>query len=245
MKPKVLVIRAAGSNCENETAWAYELAGAKADIKHINSWLDKPSMLDDYQGLAIPGGFSYGDDIASGKILANQLRFNLMQPIEKLLSRGGLILGICNGFQVLVKAGLLGQGQVTLTHNDSGKYIDTWVRLKNAKSKCLFLKNEDEMDLPIAHAEGKIVLKQGHKLAKMESAGEIALYYEGFNPNGSEGDIAGLCDPSGQILGLMPHPERFLRFENHPQWTRQEAPVDGKGDGFAIFKNAVEHMNEL
>lgn len=245
MKPKVLVVRAAGTNCENETAWAYELAGAETKIVHINQWLNNPNLLDDYQGLAIPGGFSYGDDIASGRIFANQLRFNLMDSIQNLIKRGGLILGICNGFQVLVKSGLLGGGDVTLTHNDNGKYLDTWVPLKKAKNNCVFLKNIDEIELPIAHAEGRIILKEGSSVEKISGNGQIALYYNGKNPNGSDGDIAGLCDERGQIFGLMPHPERFLRFENHPQWTRKTPPADGLGQGYSIFKNAVDHLNDL
>jgi len=244
MSANVLVVRAAGSNCENETAWAFELAGATTEIVHINRWLDNPDLLDDFQALAIPGGFSYGDDIASGRIFANQLRFNLMDSIQKLLDRKGLILGICNGFQVLVKAGLLGNNSVTLTHNDSGKYIDTWVSLKKTSNNSIFFKGIDNLELPIAHAEGRIVLQNNNSSEKI-TAKEIALCYDGCNPNGSEGNIAGLCDDSGQILGLMPHPERYLRFENHPQWTRKKASDDGRGEGFAIFKNAVDYLNEL
>ena len=245
MKPKVLVIRAAGTNCENETAWAFELAGCDTEIVHVNRWLENPTLLDGFQGLAIPGGFSYGDDIASGKIFANQLRLNLIDNIQNLLSRGGLILGICNGFQVLVKSGLLGRGQATLTHNDNGKYLDRWVPLKTAGSKSIFLQGIDTLDLPIAHAEGRIVLDSSTNLDTIMQSGDVALTYNNDNPNGSTGDIAGLCDETGQIFGLMPHPERYLRFENHPQWTRRERPEDGRGEGFAIFQNAFKHLNEL
>jgi len=245
MKPKILILRAAGTNCERETAWGYQLAGAETEIIHINRLVEKPDILDSYQALTIPGGFSYGDDIGSGKIFANQLKFNLMESIDRLIDRKGLILGICNGFQVLIKSGLLGEGVSTLTHNDSGKYIDIWVKLKVNGSASVFLKNLEDLELPIAHAEGKFVMKDADSLDTMNQKELIALSYNGVNPNGSENNIAGLCDSSGQILGLMPHPERFLRFENHPRWTRMKRPEDDKGTGLRIFENAVRYLNEL
>ncbi|MGE4159977.1 MAG: phosphoribosylformylglycinamidine synthase subunit PurQ [Planctomycetota bacterium] len=242
-QPRVLVIRAAGTNCDRETAWAFSLAGASPETLHVNQCLEKPALLDSFDALAIPGGFSYGDDIASGKIFANQLRLKLLDPIGRLVARGGLVIGICNGFQVLVKSGLLGERKVTLTHNDHGAYRDEWVRMKVDGTRCVFLKGLGDMDLPIAHAEGRFMALTPSVFSELEKAGRLCLRYEGRNPNGSEGSVAGICDETGRIFGLMPHPERFLRFENHPSWTR--LPKKDHGDGLALFTNAVEHLRDL
>lgn len=237
-----MILRAAGTNCEHETAWAFELAGARPEIRHVNTALARPQDLDDCQILAIPGGFSYGDDIASGRVFANQIRLRLRDSVERLVERGGLVLGICNGFQVLVKSGLLGQGQVTLTHNTSGLYLDRWVRLRAAASTpCAFLSPGQTLELPIAHAEGRFVMQDG-VADTLSATGQLALCYDNDNPNGSQSDVAGMCDPTGRIFGLMPHPERFLRFENHPRWTRMPRPEDGSGEGLTLFRNAVASL---
>lgn len=254
-KIKALVLRAAGINCDLETEHALEAAGAEVDRLHINRIIENPACLGDYQILVFPGGFSYGDDVAAGKILANQIIHHLSDSLKKFVDDGKLVLGICNGFQVLVKAGLLPgagfeQGSVTITHNDSGKFEDRWVHLKPATERCVFL-NSEQIYLPVAHGEGKVVTVDDETLEKLESGGHVAFRYvdaggndAGFpaNPNGSTNSIAGLTDDTGRILGLMPHPERFVRTVQHPRWTR----LKGKevADGMTIFDNAVRFVRE-
>jgi phosphoribosylformylglycinamidine synthase I len=253
-KIRVLVLRTAGTNCDKETAFAFEEAGAKCELVHINRLSSGEVALSEYQILAIPGGFSYGDDIASGKILANELKYRIGQDVRKFVRDGKLILGICNGFQILVKSGLLPNLsgdetiETTLTLNDSAKFEDRWVYLKNEDSKCIWTKDINEIIyLPIAHGEGKFIPKDKNILAKLKREGLIVFEYtdekgsrKGFpyNPNGSVENIAGICDKTGRIFGLMPHPERHINYLQHPRWTREKRR--GRGDGFAIFKNGVE-----
>lgn len=260
--PKVLVLRTAGTNCDMETAFAFECVGAKADLVHIDRLKDNEVKLNDYHILAIPGGFTYGDDIASGKILANELKYTLFDDIKKFLSDGKLILGICNGFQVLVKSGLLpdfnGERQeldVTLNLNDSARFEDRWIYLKNQKgkkksSKCVWTKKvKGIIYLPIAHAEGKFIPKNEKVLDNLKKNNQIVFKYAdkkgkpaGYpgNPNGSVDDIAGICDPTGKILGMMPHPERFIQRTQHPRWTRES--IKKEGDGLALFYSGVEYV---
>ena len=246
---RVLVLRAPGTNCDAETVFAFEQAGAEVSLVHVNRLIRQEQKLADYQIMVVPGGFTYGDDIAAGKVLANELKLKLGGDIARFVEGGGLILGICNGFQVLVKTGILPgpmDGQtppVTLANNDSGRFECRWVHLKvNKKSPCVFTRGMDSLYLPVAHGEGKLVALVG---ALADS--NIALYYTDeqgntsagypYNPNGSAGDIAGICDISGRIFALMPHPERHIRGTQHPQWTRRGARQ--YGDGFPIFLNAV------
>ena len=260
-KPKVLVLRSAGTNCDKETAYAFSQAQAETDLVHINQLKLKQKKLSDYQILVLPGGFSYGDDIAAGKILANELKYKLVNDIRSFINSGKLIIGICNGFQVLVKAGLLPgnaalKQEVTLTINDSAKFEDRWVYLrtqsnsKNSRTnKCVWTRNLPEIIyLPVAHGEGKFVAKDNAALEKLEKNGQIVLQYcdaKGapasypYNPNGSEKDIAGICDQTGRIFGLMPHPERHSFGWQHPRWMREG--LKKSGDGFQIFKNGVEY----
>lgn len=253
---KVIVLRAAGSNCDLETKFAFDLVGAKADLIHINRLLDKNVDLADYQILAIPGGFTYGDDISAGKVLANQLKYKLAEKLEYFYQQEKLIIGICNGFQVLVKSGLLpqvdlnGEQKVTLTFNDSGKFEDRWVHLKIKDSPCVFTKFlKERVYFPVAHAEGKFVTRNSNVLEKLKEKKQIVFEYAGpngqlpdypYNPNGSIESIAGICDPTGRILGLMPHPERHIDPTNHPHWTRDG--LAHEGDGVALFRNAVEYF---
>lgn len=263
-KVKVLVLRAAGTNCDYETAFAFEYVGAKAKLCHINQLVNKEVRLRDYHILAIPGGFTYGDDIASGKILANELKYKLADELGRFIADGKLIIGICNGFQVLVKAGLLpgkdGMGEeleATLTTNDSGRYEDRWVYLKtlNSKhetlnSKCVWTQGLDEIIyLPAAHGEGKFVPKDEVVLERLAAKGQIVFRYVDpngnladfpWNPNGSIGNIAGICDYTGRIFGLMPHPERHIFPTQHPRWTR--GVVKKEGDGVVIFRNGVKNV---
>jgi len=240
-----------------ETQYALELAGAKAQGVHINRIIENKSLLDEFQIIVLPGGFSYGDDVAAGKILANQIVHHLFEPLQRFIEQGKLVLGICNGFQVLVKAGILpGDSsaqepqEVTITDNDSGKFEDRWVYLSPQAERCVFIEPGRQIYLPIAHAEGKIVTKDQATLDKLKSEGHLAFKYvdengrEGgypINPNGSVDSVAGLTDATGRVLGLMPHPERFVRRTQHPRWTRLG---DLDGHGMTIFNNAVKHIGE-
>jgi phosphoribosylformylglycinamidine synthase len=245
---KTLILRAPGTNCDGETTFAFERAGSVVDSAHINQLVRRDKLIADYQIVVIPGGFTYGDDVSAGKILANELKLKLGDDIQKFVERGGLILGICNGFQVLVKAGILpppedGQ-QLTLAGNDSNRFECRWVYLKiNQPSPCIFTKGIEAMYLPVAHGEGKIMAEK----ATLEKLNVVVRYADekgntkaGYpsNPNGSVDNIAGICDATGRIFALMPHPERFTHWSQHPRWTR-EAPRQ-HGDGFGIFRNAVE-----
>ena len=259
MPVRALVLRTAGINCDVETQFAWEKAGAVADRIHINRIIEHPRTLLEYQVLTIPGGFSYGDDIASGKIFANQLVHHLSDVIQEFLAADRLVLGICNGFQVLVRSGLLpgrtaGRPSLdlsaTLTNNDSGKFEDRWVHLRTDTDRCPFLEKGETLDLPVAHGEGKFIPAADLSTGSLAAAGQVALRYVGndgetgagypWNPNGSLADIAGVCDPTGRILGLMPHPERHVSPVHHPQWTRR--PKVREGDGLAIFQRGVKYF---
>jgi phosphoribosylformylglycinamidine synthase len=237
------VLRAAGTNCDVETAYAFDSVGASSTTLHVNRLRERPGLLREMQILAIPGGFSYGDDVASGRIFANELVSGLRDELFGFVERGGFVIGICNGFQVLVKSGLLPRldgattQQATLTDNVSGRYSDRWVRVTGDPARCLWIPDGNEIELPVAHGEGRFAASPDC-LARLAGAHQIALRYSsGTNPNGSASDIAGVCDPSGRVFGLMPHPERFLRFENHPRWTREARRSEG--DGVRIFRAAV------
>ena len=255
---KAIVLRAAGINCDMETEYALELAGAKAQRMHINRIIEDKTLLEEFQIIVFPGGFSYGDDVAAGKILANQIKHHLSEPIQKFIDDGKLVLGICNGFQVLVKTGILPgnnstkhQEEVTITYNDSGKFEDRWIYLAPQTDKCIFIEPGRQIYLPIAHGEGKVVTKDAATLEKLKSDSHVAFKYvdengkEGdypINPNGSMDSIAGLTDTTGRILGLMPHPERFVRPTQHPHWSRLKEKADS--DGMTIFNNAVKYIQE-
>jgi phosphoribosylformylglycinamidine synthase subunit PurQ / glutaminase len=246
-QPKVLILRAPGTNCDAETAFAFEQAGGKAEVFHINRLLEKPDLCRQFQILCIPGGFSYGDDLAAGRILGNQIQHHLADEFVRFKADGKLILGICNGFQVLMKSPVLLDHDAekgpaaTLTLNDCGRYQDCWVRLETHGTKCVFLAGIDRMYLPVAHAEGKFIPRDDAMLRQLDAAGQLALrYVSADNPNGSTADVAGVCDATGRVLGLMPHPERHIDPTQHPRWTRGQAgPV---GDGLKMFQNAVAYF---
>jgi len=262
-KPKVIVLRTAGTNCDMETVFAFEYFGAQVDAVHIDRFhYDKDINLNDYHILVLPGGFTYGDDIESGRILANELRLKLGEGLENFIKAKKLIIGICNGFQVLVKAGFLpelmqrkldGVPQTsTLTFNDSGKFEDRWVHLR-VEGKSVWTEGlSDVVYYPVAHAEGKFVAENKKNLALLENNNQVAFRYctsdgskPGYpdNPNGSINDIAGITDKTGRILGLMPHPERHFLFTNHPSWTRFEEKKE-LGEGARIFENGVRYVKE-
>jgi len=248
-KVRTLILRGPGTNCDAETAFAFQQAGADVTSAHINRLIRRDVPLSDYQIFVIPGGFTYGDDISAGKVLANELKLKLGEDIRGFIDRGGLILGICNGFQVLVKAGFLpggdGKGQaITLSTNDSGRFECRWVYLKvNENSPCLFTEGIDRMYLPVANGEGKVVTS-GKALPDLSIVLTYSDEYGNSNPgypgdpSGSDGHIAGICDASGRIFALMPHPERHIRGTQHPRWTREGARK--YGDGFSIFLNAIK-----
>lgn len=255
---RACVLFAAGTNCEQETAAALRMAGAVPVVVHINELLAGHTSLDRYSLLVIPGGFSYGDYIASGRVLATEVRHNLKDGIIRFHAEGKLVMGICNGFQVLVKAGLLPAfdtlfepQSVTLDSNDSARYEDRWVHLEVPDSTCIFTRNlPSQIVLPVAHAEGKFITRDGDVLARLKKGRQVALRYvtrDGEparfpdNPNGSEDGIAAICDPTGRVFGLMPHPERFVRREHHPAWQRGRVT---RVDGIMLFENAVNHAKK-
>jgi phosphoribosylformylglycinamidine synthase I len=249
-KVKTLILRAPGTNCDVETAFAFKQAGAQADLVHVGELINDLTSLSNYQIMVIPGGFTYGDDISAGRILANELRLKLRDEIKTFVDDGRLVLGICNGFQALVKAGMLPESRnenaqpLTIAGNDSGKFECRWIYLQaNQTSPCVFTKGIDLMYLPVAHGEGKVVVEPGVleelnvALHYADETGNIRAGYP-YNPNGSVNNIAGICDSTGRIFALMPHPERFIRWTQHPRWTRDLRRE--YGDGFRIFLNAVE-----
>jgi len=255
--PRALIIRTAGTNCDQETAFAFKKAGAEFDVVHVQRLTEHPATLCDYQILAFPGGFSYGDDVAAGKVFANEIKNKLGDALAEFVDAGKLVIGICNGFQVLVKLGLLpgpfssngARQTVTLTHNDSNKFEDRWVHLKVETEKCVFTRGLERIYIPVAHGEGKFVAEETSLLDDLQSNDQIVFSYISpesencgypWNPNGSHRDIAGICDPTGRAFGLMPHPERHILPTQHPRWTREG--LKEEGDGLAIFRNAVEYF---
>lgn len=261
-QPRALILRAPGANCDLETAYAFEVAGAAAERLHVNRLLEDPKLVSDYQILCLPGGFSYGDDIAAGRILGNQIRHHLAECLEAFRAAGKLILGICNGFQILIKSGILlsedaqHRAPATLTWNESGKFEDRWVHLETRASQCVFFTGIESMYLPVAHAEGKFVPRSEQVLRELDAAGQLVLRYSAgparsaenssgalpypLSPNGSLANVAGVCDSTGRVCGLMPHPERHIDPTQHPRWTR--GPRAAVGDGLRVFQNAVGYF---
>jgi phosphoribosylformylglycinamidine synthase I len=266
---KALVLTGFGINCEEETAAAYRLAGAEANIVHFNEVLVNGYSIHDYDILHFPGGFSFGDDLSSGKVMANKIRYKklatgktLLDEIKDFINNGKYVMGICNGFQMLVRLGLLPntnlyfEQQATLAHNDSAKYEDRWVYCKvNTMSETPFLKGIDILPVPVRHGEGKLVFGNDtmRQIVKTKALNCLSYCMEDgssasefpYNPNGSELNCAALCDPTGQVFGLMPHPEAFLSLYNHPNWgqiKRKNPNVSEEGAGLKIFQNIVSHI---
>jgi phosphoribosylformylglycinamidine synthase len=254
--PRVLILRAAGINCDEETAAACELAGGQPERIHVNRIVEGSARLDDYAALVIPGGFSYGDHLGAGKLLAVDLLHRLSESLRRFVDEGRPVLGICNGFQVLVKSGLLpGSNQVprqtvTLTDNVSGHYECRWIRLcPNPASPSLFLRHiEEPFSLPVGHGEGRVVAED-KTIAQLEANNQIVLQYIGAddaptmdypaNPNGSLASIAGMCNQQGNVLGLMPHPDRAYLPQLHPDWRRSQRY---QGDGLRLFRNMIDYV---
>lgn len=254
--PRVLMLRAPGTNCDAETAYAFQRVGAHVQPIHINGLIEDPKAGHGFQILCFPGGFSYGDDIAAGRILAQRLSVHLRDLIDEFRQQDRLVLGICNGFQIMMRLGVFFPGQedrppATLTLNHQARFEDRWVQVATASSPNIFLRDISSMYLPIAHAEGRFVFRDSQAQQDLQGKNQLALRYCGdsqqvvddllpfpVNPNGAEFNVAGISDPSGRIFGLMPHPERHIDSTHHPFWTRRpEQPTDG--EGLAIFANAV------
>lgn len=245
--PKALVITGDGINCETETAQAFVLAGFEAEIRHLNDLIAERMSLDQlssrYAALALPGGFSFGDDLTSGKVLALKLTHGLKWDLNIFAGRGGVVLGVCNGFQAMVKMGVFSK-DLSITQNEKGKFINDWVRVTPQGNRCIWLKGMGSLDLPIRHGEGRIIIstfKHKEVLAKLERYGMMCLTYDA-DPNGSELRMAGICDPTGRIFGLMPHPEAFVRYTAHPEWTSASARASAPGQGLQIFENAFKEV---
>jgi len=262
--PRVIVLRAPGTNCDEETAAAWQLAGARAETWHLGRLLEDPSLLDRFQILTIPGGFSYGDDLGAGRIMATRLGHAMGDALWRFHDRGGLIAGICNGFQVLVRCGLLpgpapaGAGgpapcPATLAHNDSGRFEARWIKLRPRPGLSPFIEFDDPIELPVAHGEGKFLLADQREMESLDKAGQVVLKYADeqgsptqdypANPNGSSHAAAAVCDPTGRIFGLMPHPERFVLAIHHPRWTRLGETLAEEGQGLRIFRSAVKAVS--
>lgn len=257
---KAMVLTAPGVNCDRETVEACRLAGAEVEAVHLNQLLQRDRSLADFGLLIVPGGFSYGDHLGAGAMLASTLRHSLLDEIEQFVADGRLVLGICNGFQILARLGLL--GEVALAPNSSGRFICRWVRLRVEPSPCPFLRGLTALELPIAHGEGRVVVPEEREDGPayggaMSGAGPqghewVAPLRYGENPNGSFADIAGMCNPEGNVFGLMPHPERYLTRYHHPLWTRGDGPQPLPDDrargrsspptGLTIFRNAVTYL---
>ncbi|HMO49625.1 MAG TPA: phosphoribosylformylglycinamidine synthase subunit PurQ [Kiritimatiellia bacterium] len=265
MQPPVLIITGYGLNCEAESRYAWERAGAKADLMHVNDVIARPDRIHRFGALMFIGGFSFGDHMTSGHVFAHKLRHHLRDELGAFVQEGGLILGVCNGFQIMTKLGLVPavdgdyfKPSVSLLQNDCGSFQNFWVRVRfESESPCIFTRGLTAMDLPIRHGEGKLFPKDNAILDALEQQGCVPCRYVDpatgeptrefpHNPNGSVNAIAGLCDPTGRIFGLMPHPEAFLFPEQHPlaEFRTREADPAAHGDGLLIFQNAVRHLNE-
>ncbi len=265
--PKALVLTGFGLNCDGETAYALEVARADVERIHLNSLIKGERRLRDFQILVIGGGFSWGDDHGGGVIMAMRIKHRMSEDLLDFVERGGLVLGICNGFQVLVNLGLLPffnppelRREVALIHNDCGTFRDQWVNLSiNAQSPCIFTRGLDTLELPVRHGEGKFHAAPA-VIQRLIERNQVIMRYatpEGQpacgsfpdNPNGSLEDIAGICDPTGRIAGLMPHPEAYNHFTNHPDWTclkeryrRKGTPFPQEGMGIRLFRNALHSL---
>ncbi len=257
MRPPVCILRTDGTNCDVETAYAFGKCGADPRLVHVNELRAGSAQLSDHAVLVIPGGFSYGDDVHSGKILAVELTSFLRDALLEFTARGRPVLGICNGFQVLVRTGLLpyarlGEISATLMANDSGRFECRWVRMR-IEGRSVFTRGAEgrTVTYQVAHGEGKFYTSEG-VLQELEDNGQVVFRYVGpggdpartypHNPNGSLNAVAGLADPTGLILGLMPHPERSVETTQNPNWRRGEG---GDPDGLPVFRNAVRYAREM
>ena len=277
MAPRVAVLFGFGINCDHETKAVFEMVGAQAERIHVNRFVSGHADLSTYDILAVPGGFSFGDHLGSGRLLGNRMRFAMRESLMSFVNAGKPIIGICNGFQVLVKTGLLPGPETdrspdflqrgSLTLNDSGRYEDRWVTLEfDPESPCIWTKGMDRIECPVRHGEGKYVMPSSEDLDRLSEHHQLTVRYVDpstpggagitdeplpypLSPNGSMRNIAGICDASGLVFGLMPHPEAIYARWLHPEHTRHATPdtdgMDGwEGQGLQIFRNAVEYVNQ-
>lgn len=251
---KALIIRTAGTNCDQETIHALGLFGVECDLIHINQLLLGRVRLHPYQLVVIPGGFSYGDDISAGKVLANEFRLRLRDQLERFVESKKPVVGVCNGFQVLVKAGLLPGFEpvdekqlATLGLNDSGRFQCEWVGLKKEISAASWLSEMPQtFELPIAHGEGKFIPLNAKVLKDLKKNKQVVFRYAPRNPNGSEDSIAGLCNKAGNVIGLMPHPERFVTKYQHPNWPKfKTKPNEDMGHGYWFWKGVHDYAKNF
>jgi phosphoribosylformylglycinamidine synthase len=255
---KVLVLRVEGTNCDLETVEAFHMVNAEAKLAHLNELLRGEVDLNDYHIFCIPGGFSYGDDLGAGKLLANQLKYRLRRDIESFLSEGRAIIGICNGFQALVKAGLLPafekpflKQEATLALNEKGLFVDRWIYMRHEENcRCILTRslNSKVLYVPVNHAEGRFIASE-NTIKRLEEEGYVVFRYvdphgraigHPWNPNGSMNDIAGICNADGNVLGLMPHPEKYVHQHLHPSWARLHS--NPEPDGLLFFKTIVNNV---
>jgi phosphoribosylformylglycinamidine synthase len=262
----VLILTGHGLNCEAESKYAWELAGAQPELMHFGDLLAQPALLHDFAALMFIGGFAYGDHMTSGHVFAIKVKHRMSEELEKFINQGKLILGVCNGFQIMVKLGLLPgldrdyfTQKLSLIQNDCSTFQNRWVSLRiESGSPCVFTRRLSFIPLPVRHGEGKLFALKKNLLKRLEALGCVPCRYADpvtgeatqefpHNPNGSLNAIAGLCDPSGRIFGLMPHPEAYLYPENHPQWEiqKQQGTLPEHGLGLALFHNAVEHLRRI
>ncbi len=256
MKPRVLIIHANGTNRDLDAARAVELAGGSAEIRHINELRQSAENWADYRLLVVPGGFSYADALGAGKLMSIDLNSYFSDQLTAFVAAGKPVIGICNGFQTLVKAGVLpGRADVraTLTFNQEGHFECRWVKLLPVSQVCIWTRGlQEAIECPVAHGEGNFVIPDPQGLERLQAAGQVALVYAGrdgqpargvypANPNGSAGDIAGICNQAGNVLGLMPHPEDFIFAHQHPRWTRE---LNG-GLGLPLFENGLRYAQAI
>ena len=246
---RTAVITGYGINADFELAEAFRRVGSDPERIHISRLFEEPERLDSFRILAFPGGFSFGDHLGSGLVFANLFKKHMEDPVRRFIDRGNLIIGICNGFQVLVKMGVLPNlsgdwsQEVTLVHNDSGSFVDSWVTVRaDPECRCVWTRGIDRIDLPIRHGEGRFMVSDEAVRASLKRERLIAVKYDSLNPNGSEDGAAGITDPTGRIFGLMPHPEAFLEPYNHPAWKRGGVL---RGEGLEILRNGVEAAGKI
>ncbi|MGI9013062.1 MAG: phosphoribosylformylglycinamidine synthase subunit PurQ [Phycisphaerales bacterium] len=267
-QPRALIVTAAGINCDRELGRAFELAGATATFMHLNQLIAQPSLIGQFDLIGIPGGFSFGDAIAAGRVMAQLMRRHLYQPLIDAIARGTPIFAPCNGFQILCQMGLLpgpSEGDdwpaqppvpvVSLAPNVDGRFVDRWTRIEIPESHCMWtqgldsgmIPSDDAMQLPSAHGEGRLIAHDADFFGELEERGQVAIrYHADDNFNGSTAAIAGLCDATGLVFGLMPHPERFVSWQQHPYWTRLDRAAMRAGTtiGLQMFRSAVNYVRE-
>ncbi len=256
MKINALILTGYGINAEKELSWAFEIAGANSKIVHIEDVIENKKSLGDYQIIGFPGGFSFGDHIASGKVFSNIVKYNFFEELKRFIEKDKLVIGICNGFQIITRLGLVPDldgsysHTVSLIENDSGRFEDRWVYVKTEKNSSPWLKDIESLYLPVRHGEGKFIAKDATIINDIKKNNQVAFKYFNpenksepveypYNPNGAAQDIAGITNVKGNVLGLMPHPEAYIFDQHHPRWTEG---IKEKHKGLKLFQNGVDYF---